>query len=57
MKSQTIVKVVGTLAAGVVSAGGIAFLPSQYVPLELAVAGLILGWLHLPRPGDTKAAP
>ncbi len=56
MTSQTIVKLVGTLAAAVV-AGGAAFFPETYRPLALAVAGLLLGWLHLPRPGDTKSAP
>ncbi len=56
MKSQTLVKLLGTLAAAVV-AGGAALFPEMYRPLALAVAGLLLGWLHLPRPGDTKAAP
>ncbi len=56
MNKQTIIKWMGTLAAAVV-AGGAAFFPEEYRPLALAVAGLLLGWLHLPRPGDSKAAP
>lgn len=55
MTKQRLTKVLGTLAATVV-AGGATFLPEQYRPLTLAIAGLTLGWLHLPRPGDAKAA-
>lgn len=56
MTKQSLIKVLGTVAATVV-AGGAAFLPEQYRPLALALAGLALGWLHVPRPGDVKAAP
>ncbi len=56
MNTQTLTKLIGTLAAAVV-AGGAAFFPEMYRPLALAVAGLLLGWLHLPRPGDTKTGP
>lgn len=56
MNKQTLTKLLGTLAAAVV-AGGAAFFPEMYRPLALAVAGLLIGWLHVPRPGDTKSAP
>lgn len=55
MTKQRLTKVLGTVAA-TVTAGGATFLPEQYRPLALAVAGLVLGWLHLPRPGDEKVA-
>lgn len=56
MTKQRLTKVLGTIAATVV-AGGATFIPEQYRPLALAVAGMVLGWLHLPRPGDAKVAP
>lgn len=56
MTKQTLTKVLGTVAATVI-AGGATFLPETYRPLALALAGLALGWLHLPRPGDVKVAP
>ena len=55
MSKQRLTKVLGTVAS-VVAFGGAGFLPEQYRPLAMAVAGLVLGWLHLPRPGDVKAA-
>ena len=30
--------------------------PQQRKPIALAAATLILGWLHLPRPGDIPKA-
>jgi hypothetical protein len=55
MTKASLTKFIGTVAAATV-AGGAAVLPEQYRPLALAVAGLVLGWLHLPRPGDAKVA-
>lgn len=55
MTKQRLTKILGTIAA-TVTAGGASFFPEQYRPLALAVAGLVLGWLHLPRPGDEKVA-
>jgi hypothetical protein len=55
MTKQTLTKILGTTAATIV-AGGAAFLPEQYRPLALAAAGLTLGWLHIPRPGDAKVS-
>lgn len=56
MKKVNLTKFIGTIAAATV-AGGAAALPEQYRPLALAIAGLVLGWLHIPRPGDVKAQP
>jgi hypothetical protein len=56
MTKQTVLKTAGTVAAAVV-AGGAAFLPPTYREIAVAVAGLVLGWLHLPRPGDVKVTP
>jgi hypothetical protein len=56
MTKATLTKFLGTVAAAT-AAGGASFLPEQYRPLALAVAGLALGWLHLPRPGDAKVRP
>lgn len=56
MTKATLIKLVGTIASATV-AGGAMFLPEPYRPLALALAGLALGALHIPRPGDVKAAP
>ena len=56
MTKASLIKIIGTIAGATV-AGSAAFFPEQYRPLALAVAGLTLGWLHLPRPGDAKALP
>ena len=43
------------MAAAVVG-GGAGYFPEQWRPLALAIAGLLIGWLHFPRPGDTKTS-
>lgn len=53
MAKVNIVKLIGTIASATL-AGGAVVLPEQYRPLALAVAGLVVGWLHIPRPGDAK---
>ena len=55
MTSATITKIVGTIASAVVASSA-EFIPQQWKPLALAAATLILGWLHLPRPGDVPKA-
>lgn len=55
MTKATLTKIIGTIATATI-AGSATMLPEQYRPLALALAGLTLGWLHLPRPGDAKAA-
>ena len=56
MTSATLVKVLGTIASAVVASSA-QFLPDEYRPVALAVSTLVLGWLHLPRPGDAKVNP
>ena len=49
MNRSSLIKWVGTLAAAV-AGGGAVFLPVEYRPLATALAGLILGALHIPQP-------
>lgn len=53
MTKASLIKITGTVAA-VVAGGGAAFLPEQWRPVAVAVAALLLGWLHLPQPGTVK---
>lgn len=50
----TAIKVIGTIASGI-AGGGAAFVPEPYRVIVVGIAGLILGWLHLPQPGAQKA--
>jgi hypothetical protein len=47
----------GGTAASLVVGTGAQFLPPLWRELAVAVAGLVLGALHIPRPGDVKAEP
>jgi hypothetical protein len=55
MTKATIIKVIGTIASGILAGGSLAF-PPQYRDLALAIAAATLTALHIPRPGDVKAA-
>lgn len=44
-----LIKVLGTIAAMLAGSGAV-MLPTHYQPLAAAIAGLVLGWLHLPQP-------
>lgn len=54
--SKNLMTWAGTAAAIV---GGLSsfFLPPLWVPVVSGVAGIVLGALHIPRPGDVKGKP
>lgn len=56
MTKAQIIKFAGTAASFVVASGAL-FIPNpQWRDLVLALAGMTLTALHIPRPGDVKAA-
>lgn len=53
-RSWELTRVIGTIAAAVLYGGSNA-LPAQWQGFAREGATLVLGWLHIPRPGDVKA--
>jgi hypothetical protein len=48
-------KILGTILAGAVVAA-LPLIPPPYHDMAVSTVTMILGWLHIPRPGDVKAA-
>lgn len=57
MTKTKLLTLTGSVATVLAGGGAVAFLPPQYAALVTAVAGLVLGWLHLPTPGTVKVTP
>jgi hypothetical protein len=54
MTKATLIKVIGTVLAGGVIAA-LPMVPPPYHDPAVNLVTLVLGWLHIPRPGDVKA--
>ena len=54
MNKATVLKIIGTVCAGIVASGA-NFLPEACREMAIEAAGRVLGWVHLQRPGDVKA--
>ena len=50
MAKSNVIKWLGT-ALAFISGGGATLIPSPYGLAAAGIAGVILGWLHLPQPG------
>lgn len=57
MKKAFAIKLAGSLASFVVASGALFIHDPQWRDLVLAVAGMALAALHIPRPGDAKVSP
>lgn len=55
MTKATLTKILGTVLA-TIAGGSAPFIPSPYGPAAMALATLLLGWLHLPQPGTVKVS-
>lgn len=57
MSKANVIKWVGSIASFAVGSGALFIHDPQVRDIVLAVAGMALTSLHIPRPGDVKAAP
>lgn len=57
MTKANAIKLAGSVASFVVASGALFIRDPQWRDLALAVAGMTLAALHIPRPGDVKVTP